>query len=317
MSHNASSTTVSKRSILITGCSSGIGLHAATRLQSLGWQVLATCRGAGCGELQASGASVLHLDLETSLSVISAVSQAALLQDGRRLDAIFLNAGFAIAGAIEDLPTQAWQTQFQVNLFSQVDLVNRLITAGMLGVGSRIVWCGSVLGIVAMPMRGAYSASKAAMEAVADVQRLELAHKGIAVSVIQPGPILTRFRANSLEALHQWVDLQSTDYAAAYDATIARLSKAGAASPGTLGPEAVTEALLRCLEARRPAPRYRVTRNTKVIAVLRRVLPHTWLEAVVRRASGQELLQAMDLRERARGRLHRGTPPEGPPTSPA
>ena len=115
------------------------------------------------------------------------------------------------------------------------------------------------------------------------------------MSVIQPGPILTRFRANSLAALHRWVSLENSDYLPAYAATIARLSKVGPASPGTLGPEAVTQALLRCLTARRAAARYPVTRNTKVMAMLRRLLPQRWLEAVVRRAVGRELLPAMSM----------------------
>jgi len=238
-------------SILVTGCSSGIGLDAALRLSALGWRVFATCRNEPPAVLGACGVRVIDLELESPASVVAAAATLRALQDGP-LDAVFLNAGYAVAGAVEDLPLKAWQTQFQVNLFSQVDLANRLIRSGLLSQGSRLVWCGSVLGIVPMPMRGAYAASKAAMEAVADAQRLELAHKGISVSVIQPGPILTRFRANSLVALLRWVDLESTDYLPAYAATVARLRKVGAASPGTLGPEAVTEALLRCLDASRP-----------------------------------------------------------------
>ena len=276
-------------SILITGCSSGIGMDAALRLAVLGWRVTATCRRAPPPVLEACGARVVQLDLESAASIIAAVAQIRSCQ-AVPLDAVFLNAGYAVAGATEDLPLNAWHAQFQVNLFSQVDLANRLIRAGLLDQGSRIVWCGSILGIVPMPMRGAYAASKAAMEAVADVQRLELAHKGIAVSVIQPGPILTQFRANSLAALHRWVNLETSDYLPAYAATLARLQKVGAASPGTLGPEAVTEALLRCLHATRPAARYRVTRNTTVMEAMRRVLPRRWLDAVVRRTAGRELL---------------------------
>ena len=276
-------------SILITGCSSGIGLDAALRVSGLGWKVFATCRGEPPSVLAACGVQVIQLELESPASIIAAATTLRALLDCP-LDAAFLNAGYAVAGAVEDLPLGAWHTQFQVNLFGQVDLASRLIRSRLLSRGSRLVWCGSVLGIVPMPMRGAYAASKAAMEAVADTQRLELAHKGIAVSVIQPGPILTRFRANSLAALLRWVDLESTDYLPAYAATVARLRKVGASSAGTLGPDAVTEALLRCLDADRPAARYRVTRNTSVMEAMRRALPRRWLEAIVRRAAGRELL---------------------------
>lgn len=232
---------------------------------------------------------MIQLDLECPASVIAAAAQIQLIEP-KPLGAIFLNAGFAIAGAVEDLPLGAWQTQFQVNLFSQLDLANRLIRAEHLLAGGRLVWCGSVLGIVPMPMRGAYAASKAAMAAVADVQRLELAHKGIHVSLIEPGPILTEFRANSLAALHRWVALESSNYLPAYASTIARLRKVGAASAGTLGADAVTAALVACLSARRPAARYRVTRNTTIVEALRRLLPRRWLESFVRRAAANELM---------------------------
>lgn len=282
----------STRSILITGTSSGIGLDAAQTLARLGWSVLATHRGQVPEDLFSAGVLPVELDLQLDEHAISrAVSRAMKFHDAP-LDAVFLNAGFAIAGALEDIPLEAWQVQFQVNLFSQVELVNQLLRARMITRGSRIIWCGSVLGIAPMPMRGAYAASKAAMEAVADVQRLELEHFGIQVSLIQPGPILSRFRANSLAALQYWINLEASRYLPAYGATIARLSKAGAASPGTLGPQAVTRALLEALQARQMKSRYRVTRNTGVMHLANRLLPRALVQALLRQTAGHELMPA-------------------------
>jgi NAD(P)-dependent dehydrogenase (short-subunit alcohol dehydrogenase family) len=246
--------------------------------------------------LAAEGLTAFHLDLASPEAVERGANE--LLESFTSFDAVFLNAGYASAGAIEDLPCSAWERQFQVNLFGHLQLLRVLLQRAALQPGARIVWCSSVLAITAMPMRGAYSASKAAMEAVADAQRIELAHKGIHVSILQPGPILTNFRGNSLAALRATVDVANSAYAEAYKATIARLSKQGPASPGTLPSEAAARVLLSCLQASKPKARYAITRNTTVMAWLKRLLPSSMLDRVIRHAAGAEALPCLDTKSR-------------------
>lgn len=276
---------------VVTGCSTGIGLASAKALRSAGFSVIATARDlASMRSLEAEGMSPLQLELADHNSIERAA--AAILNLHPKVHTIFLNAGYAAAGAIEDLPTSVWAHQFQANLFGHLELLRLLMQADALVPGARIIWCSSVLGIAPMPNRAAYSASKAAMESVADSQRIELAHRGIHVSLVQPGPILTSFRRNSLAALLAHVDVDRSRYAEAYKATIARLCKEGPASPGTLPPEAVAAAVVAAATAHSPRHRYPVTRNTKVIAALKRALPSWALDRVIRRAAGREVLPA-------------------------
>ncbi len=276
-------------SAVVTGCSTGIGLASAKALRAAGFSVIATARDPlSLDSLQADGMLPLQLELADPQSIESAANSIVAAQP--RIDALFLNAGYAAAGAIEDLPATVWAHQFQANLFGHLELLRLLLRADALPPGSRIIWCSSVLGIAPMPNRAAYSASKAAMESVADSQRIELAHRGIHVCLVQPGPILTSFRRNSLAALLAHVDVDRSRYAEAYKATIARLCKEGPASPGTLPPEAVADAVIAAASATRPRHRYPVTRNTKLMAVMKRALPSWALDRVIRRAAGREVL---------------------------
>ena len=282
-----------RRVVLITGCSTGIGFASASLLHTAGWHVVATVRDPVARQRLADlGIETVNLDLSSSEQIDLAIN--FLFKTYDTFDAVFLNAGYAAAGALEDLRTVEYERQFQVNLFGHLHLLRALLSGGALGSGSRVVWCGSVLGIAAMPMRGAYSASKAAMESIADTQRIELAHRGIKVSILQPGPILTNFRRSSLLALRAAVDVDASRYSPAYAATIARLSKEGTATPGTLTPHEVAQVLHRCLDARRPRARYPITRNTKVIAWLKRLLSARQLDRVIRKAAGAEALPALD-----------------------
>ena len=183
--------TSDRRTVLITGCSSGIGLDAARTLAARGWRVLATCRQpADCARLSAEGLESFPLDLADETGLATAAAEA-LDRTGGRLDALVNNGAFAIPGATEDLPRAALRAIFETNLFGQVDLTNRLLPAMRAAGRGRIVMISSVLGLVAAPWRGAYVASKFALEGITDALRLELAGSGIAVVLIEPGPIGT------------------------------------------------------------------------------------------------------------------------------
>ena len=190
-------------SILITGCSSGIGFQVAQGLRARGWRVFATARQpADVTRLQADGLESLALDLRDSASIQTAVT-AVLERTGGRLDALFNNGAYGQPGAVEDLSREALREQFETNLFGTLELTNRLIPVMRRQGGGRILFNSSVLGLVAFPYRVAYVASKFALEGLADTLRLELTGTGIHICLIEPGPILSRFRDNAHAAYRQ------------------------------------------------------------------------------------------------------------------
>jgi NAD(P)-dependent dehydrogenase (short-subunit alcohol dehydrogenase family) len=276
----------SKRPVLITGCSSGIGYCAASGLRERGYRVIATARqDTDVARLRADGFEALLLDLRDSDSIHRAF-QAALELTGGQLYALFNNGGYGQAGAVEDLSREALREQFETNVFGWQELSNLAIPI-MRGQGQgRIVQNSSVLGFVAMAYRGAYNASKYAIEALSDTLRLELRGSGVYVVLIEPGPITSRFRSNALAALRRHVDIQASVHAEYYAKVLERLRKPGPAAPFTLPPEAVVRALLRALEAPKPRLRYRVTVPTHLFAVLKRLLPARALDPLLWRASG-------------------------------
>lgn len=274
--------------ILITGCSSGIGLHAAQGLAGRGYRVFATARKPeDIVRLAELGLESLRLDVADSASIREAVDEV-LARTGGRLDALFNNAGYGQAGAVEDISRAALREQFETNLFGAHELACAVLPAMRREGRGRIVQNSSVLGLIALRFRGAYTASKFALEGLTDALRQELAGSGIHVSLIEPGPITSRFRANSHAAFKRHVDAEASLFRETYAAMERRLTKKGPAAPFTLGPEAVLDKLIHALESPRPKPRYYVTFPTHLFAALRRALPHRTLDAVLRRVSRGE-----------------------------
>ncbi|MEW5788506.1 MAG: SDR family NAD(P)-dependent oxidoreductase [Pseudomonadota bacterium] len=274
------------KSVLITGCSSGIGAAAARALHQQGWRVFATARkDEDVDRLKAEGLDSLVLDLDDSASIRNAVA-AVLEQTGGGLDALFHNGGFGQVGAVEDLTRDALRAQFETNLFGWVELTNLVVPAMRRQGHGRIVFNSSVLGYAAFPYRGAYNAVKFAVEGLADTLRLELAEAGIQVVLIEPGPIVSRFRENCLPHFEQHIDWQHSVHRAQYEGQLARLRQPGPAAPFTLGPEAVVAKLLHALESPYPEARYPVTTPAVAFWWLRRILPVKAMDWVLRRASG-------------------------------
>jgi NAD(P)-dependent dehydrogenase (short-subunit alcohol dehydrogenase family) len=271
--------------ILITGCSSGIGLDAARTLAARGWRVFATCRKAeDTARLQAEGLESLVLDYADPDSVASAVAKVAARTSGR-LDALFNNGAFAIPGPLEDLTREAMEAQFHANFLGWHDLTVRAIPLMRANGGGRIVNCSSVLGLVSAHWRGAYCATKFAVEGWSDALRMEMADANIHVSLIEPGPIATRFRANAVAAFERWVDWENSVRADQYRSELlSKLHEGSGASPFRLPPSAVTAKLIHALESPRPRPRYYVTKPTYIADILRRTLPTRLLDRVISRA---------------------------------
>jgi NAD(P)-dependent dehydrogenase (short-subunit alcohol dehydrogenase family) len=238
--------------------------------------VLATCRQeADCARLRAEGLESFALDYADEASIAAAVDQV-ITRTGGRLDAMFNNGAFACPGAVEDLPRGALRAIFETNLFGYHDLTRRVIPLMRAQGHGRIINCSSVLGLVGAKWRGAYVATKFAMEGLSDVLRIEMAGTGIKVILIEPGPIDTAIRANAIPHFERWIDWEASPRREEYAALRARLyGEKTAPDAFELPPSAVTAKLIHALEAPRPRARYYVTTPTYFAGIARRLLP-TW-----------------------------------------
>lgn len=267
------------RSILITGCSSGIGHASAQVMKARGWRVLATARRPDdLKRLAAMGFDAVALELGDPESV-AACAATALDLTGGRLDALFNNAAYGQPGAVEDITGDVLRRQFEVNVIGTHDLTRRVVPAMRRAGHGRIIHCSSVLGLVAAPWRGAYSASKFALEALADSMRLEFAGSGLHIVLIEPGPIRTRFIESAMAAAHANVDIAGSVHRDTYQALIAGMARGGKQF-FKLEPEAVAAKLVHACESRRPKTRYYVTTPTYVAAGLKRLLPDRLMDLI-------------------------------------
>ncbi len=274
---------MSPRSVLITGCSSGIGYDAAHGLAARGWRVFATCRAeADCARLRAEGLESFTLDYDDESSIAAAV-QEVITRTGGTLDALFNNGAYACPGAVEDLPRAALRAIFETNLFGYHDLTRRLIPLMRAQGHGRIVNCSSVLGLVGAKWRGAYVATKFAMEGMTDVLRIEMAGTGILPILIEPGPITSDIRAKAIPHFERWIDWKNSARREEYAPLIERLYTARGPDRFELPASAVTAKLIHALESRRPRARYYVTTPTYFAGFLRRLLPTRLLDWVIAR----------------------------------
>jgi NAD(P)-dependent dehydrogenase (short-subunit alcohol dehydrogenase family) len=274
------------RTILITGCSSGIGWHCALGIKARGWRVFATARQPhDLARLEAEGVEALFLDYADAGSVTACVREVAS-RTGGKLDALFNNGAYGQPGAVEDLTREVLEAQFAANFFGWHQLTRECLPLMRANGHGRIVQCSSVLGLVALKWRGAYNASKFAIEALSDTLRLELRGSRIFVSLIEPGPIASKFVETALRNFEQNIDETNSHYQEAYARQRARMGRGGSAR-FKLGPEAVLEKLIHAVESERPRARYHVTTPTRYMAVARRVLPQRILDHVLDKASDQ------------------------------
>ncbi len=270
------------KSILITGCSSGIGLAAALTLIEKGYLVIASCRKqSDVLKLQEEGIKhVILLDLASSESIESAVKQVEHITRGQ-LYALFNNAAFGIPGAVEDLSREALRYQFETNVFGTHELTCLLLPMLLRQSSSRIIQNSSVLGFVAIPNRGAYIASKFALEGLTDTLRLELAGTPVKVCLIEPGPITSAFRKNALMHFRRFINIDASRHKEMYKEGVKRLETEGATMKFTLPASAVVDRLIHALESPRPKARYYVTVPTYFLGYLKRLLPTSLLDKFV------------------------------------
>ncbi|MGD9481309.1 SDR family oxidoreductase [Shinella sp. G-2] len=269
----SSPSTTTQPSIIVTGCSSGIGAHCARALKAEGWRVFATVRrDEDRGALETDGIETFLMDY-TKPETIAALVEAVLERTGGRLDALFNNGAYGQAGAVEDLPVEALRLQLETNVIGWHDLTRRVVPVMRRQGHGRIVQCSSILGLVPYRWRGAYNASKFALEALSLTLRMELAGSGVHVSLIEPGPIESRFTANALIQIEKHIDIENSVHVAEYRRQLRRLRGEGKPARGKLGPEAVHAVLRHALTAKAPRPHYVVTTPAKQGVLLKKLLP--------------------------------------------
>jgi len=272
-------TASTKKTVLITGCSSGIGLCLAHGLRSSGYHVFATTRKEeDMIKLKKLGFDAFILDLASSKSIKDAIYE--IYQKTDSIYALINNGAYGQAGALEDISREALEKQFQVNVFGWHELTNLVLPSMKSRNMGRIVYISSVLGFVAMPFRGPYVASKFAIEGLVDTLRLELKQTKIKLSLIQPGPIESKFRQNAFLAFKENVDSSNSDYQREYKTMIERLNSDKNAQ-FTLAPESVLRCVLHALESEVPKNHYRVTFPTKLFGILCRILPSSWMDYIL------------------------------------
>ena len=277
----------SHKTVLVTSCSSGIGLAVALGLQKRGYHVIASARKKqDVYRLRDLGMETLQLDLNDSMSIQTAVKSLYQLTNGK-IYALFNNGAYGQPGAVEDLKREVVRAQFETNVFGTLELTNMIIPMMRQQGHGRIIQNSSVLGLVALAYRGAYVASKYALEGLTDTLRMELHGTNIYPILIEPGPIESRFRANAYAAFKQNINTERSVHQAAYVAQEARMNKEGAAQPFTLPAEAVLKKVIQALESPRPKIRYYVTFPTYLFAVLKRLLSHRAMDKIMRKVSGE------------------------------
>lgn len=274
---------MTQKSILITGSSSGIGFDAAHGLRAAGWRVFASCRKAeDCARLRAEGFESPRIDYTDADSIVTGLAET-LEATGGTLDALYNNGAYACPGAVEDLPVGALREIFETNVFGWHELT-RLVVPVMRAQGyGRIINCSSVLGLVGFRWRGAYVATKFALEGLTDVLRQELSDTQIKVVLVEPGPITSKFRENAVPHFEKWVDWENSPRRDAYKEELERLYTQTEPGKFELPAAAVTKKLLHALTSPRPKPRYYVTTPTYIVGFLRRILSTRMLDAIISR----------------------------------
>lgn len=275
---------MTERTILITGCSSGLGYDAAHGLRARGWRVFASCRKAeDCARLMSEGFESPLIDYADSNTIYNGLAEI-LEKTGGTLDAVYNNGAFACPGAVEDLPRGALRDIFETNLFGVHELTQAVIPVMRQQGHGRIINCSSVLGLVGMKWRGAYVSTKFALEGLTDVLRIEMARTPLHIILLEPGPITSKIRENSIPHFERWIDIKNSARADQYEKLRGRLYEDTGPDRFELPASATTKKLIHALESKRPKPRYYVTTPTHLMGTLRRILPTRALDWVIHKA---------------------------------
>ncbi len=269
--------------IFITGCSTGIGLDAAQQLTIRGHRVIASCRKASDVERLATlGLEVILMDVTDPISIQEGF-QCLLQKTDGKLDVLVNNAGYGQIGALEDISSSVLRQQFETNVFGLMDVTRHAIPIMRQQGHGRIINVSSILGFISMPFRGAYNASKYAVEGLSDTLRLELKSANIDVSCIQPGPIESQFRVNALKHSLNDLDIEHSAFKTHYQKMLEHYEQHSTINPPfTKSPEAVTQKIIHAIESAKPRAKYPVTIPAYLFMILKRVLTTKMLDAMIR-----------------------------------
>jgi len=272
------------KTVLITGCSSGIGLSTALLLKEQGYRVFATARSEkDVLKLQNLGFESFLIDVTKYETIHQALDEILELTNGT-LDVVFNNAGFGQPGAVEDLKTEVLKNQFETNVFGLHELTQAVVPIMRKQGHGKIIQHSSVLGLISLKYRGAYNASKYAIEGLTDTLRLELEDSNIFVSLLNTGPITSNFRQNALAMFKKNIDASNSFHQDAYNQQLSeRLNSKEATVPFTLEPIAVSNIVLKIIKSSRPRPRYYITTATHLLGFCKRILPTRWLDLILKR----------------------------------
>ncbi|MGR3621852.1 SDR family NAD(P)-dependent oxidoreductase [Pseudophaeobacter sp.] len=271
-----------QKTILITGCSSGIGLDAARGMRDRGWRVFASCRqDADCDRLRAEGFDSPRIDYCDAASITAGLAEV-LKATGGTLDVLFNNGAHGLPGAVEDLATAGLRDIFESNVFGWHELTRQVLPVMRAQGHGRIVQNSSILGFVSFPWRGAYVATKYAIEGLSDTLRIELTDTDIKVVLIEPGPVTSKIRENSIPHFERFVDWKNSALRPLYETSLLkRLYQSSGPDRFELPAAAVTAKLIHACESPRPRPRYYVTTPTHVAGLLRRILPTRAIDRIL------------------------------------
>lgn len=266
--------------IVITGCSSGIGLETAKYLKERFVRVYPTARKKRDVEMlkELGFEDAMLLDV-TKPATIAEVIKYVLEKEGR-IDAWFNNAGYGQPGAIEDVETKVLKAQFETNVFGLHECTRQVLKVMLMQGEGKIIQHSSILGLVSLFGRGAYNASKYAIEGLTDTLRLELEGTGVYVSLLNTGPIESRFRDNAKAMLQKHIDIEHSRFKERYRQSLAA-QKSNV--PFSEGAESVAKVVHKILLEERPAPRYYITKATWILAIFKRLLPTSLMDKVLQK----------------------------------
>ncbi len=270
-----------QKTILITGCSSGIGYDTAHYLHNNGYKVFASARKPeDVQRLQDEGLDTYLLDV-TKPETISHTLHTILAQTDGQLYAVFNNAGYGQPGAVEDIPTDVLREQFETNLFGLHEVTRQVIPIMRAQGYGRIIQHSSVLGLISLRFRGAYNASKYAIEGLCDTLRLELDKDDIHVITVNTGPVHSHFRKNATKKFYEHIEGKKTVFEEEYKKELLPHEGKKEKNPFTRDSDVVISNIVKALESKRPCPRYYNTSATYLLGGLKRLLPTSILDKIL------------------------------------
>lgn len=270
-----------KKNILITGCSSGIGYDTAHYLHKNGYKVYVTARDAeDVKRLQDEGLDAYMLDVTCSDDISRVLN--TITKDDSELYALFNNAGYGQPGAVEDITTDVLREQFETNFFGLHELTRQAIKIMRKQGYGRIIQHSSVLGIISLRFRGAYNASKYAIEGLCDTLRLELMETDIHVCTINTGPIRSDFRKNAIKMFKKNVVSKGSVFEREYNEELLTVKEKDS-DIFTKNSDVVIKNILHALETKKPKPRYYNTFATHLLGGFKRVLSTSILDKILRK----------------------------------